>query len=83
VQAHWWEDGIFWVEVNTSEGGWARSILRDVYHEINDITSDNFGNAEMLNASAAFSNAEAFMLCSLWMDRQMIPEGYTLGPVEE
>jgi hypothetical protein len=83
TQAHWWVDEICWVEVNTAEGGWARTILRDVYTEINDISSENFGNAEMLEASEAFSNAEAFMLCSLWMNQQIIPEGYTFGTVEE
>lgn len=82
TQAVWWEEGICAAEVNTPDGGWAKSILHDVSHEINDINSDNFGNAEMLNASGAFSYAETFMLCSLWMDRQMIPEGYTFGTIE-
>lgn len=82
TQAAWWTEGICWAEVNTPNG-WAQSILRDVSHEINDINSDNFGNAEILDASCAFSYAEIFMLCSLWMDRQMIPEGYILGPIEK
>lgn len=83
AQAGWRGNGLCVVEVNVPLGGWAQRILRDGHHEISDISSENFGNTQMLEANEQYTTAEAFMLCSLWMDRQMIPEGYTFGPIEE
>lgn len=83
TQAAWRGDGFCNVEVNVPEGGWVQSVLRDGSHEISDITSENFGNMDMFVAREQFSTAEAFMLCSLWMDQQIIPEGFTFGPIEE
>lgn len=82
TQAAWSGHGFCIVEVNTESDGWAQSVLRDGFHEINDITSDNFGNMEIMNAKQEYSTAEAFMLCALWMDRQVLPEGYICAPVE-
>lgn len=83
TQAGWRGEGNCVVEVNVPEGGWVQRILHDGRHEISDITADSFGNAEMMSASEQFTTIEAFMLCSLWMDQQMIPEGYIFSPVEE
>lgn len=83
TQAGWRGNGFCIVEVNVPQGGWARRILRSGLSEISDISSENFGNTEMLQANEQYTTAEAFMLCSLWMDRQIIPEGYTFGPIEE
>jgi hypothetical protein len=83
AQAGWCGKGFSVVEVNVPQGGWVQRILRSGQHEISDIASENFGNPEMLEANEQYTAAEAFMLCSLWMDRQMIPEGYTFGPIEK
>lgn len=77
------ENGLCVVEVNVPQGGWARRVLRDGNSEISDITSNNFGNTSMLEANEQYTTAEAYMLCSLWMDQQTIPEGYAFGPIEE
>jgi hypothetical protein len=82
AQAGWRGNGFCVVEVNIPQGGWVQRILRSGHPEISDISSENFGNKEMLEANEQYSTAEAFMLCSLWMDRQIIPEGYTFGPIE-
>lgn len=83
AQAGWRGDDNCVVEVNVPEGGWARRVLRAGVSEVGDVNSDNFGNIDMIHAGEEHSLAEAFMICSLWMDRQMIPEGYTFGPIEE
>lgn len=83
TQAEWRGEDNCTVEVNVPEGGWVQRVLRDGYHEISDMASNNFGNTEMLAANEQYTKGEAFMLCSLWMDQQRIPEGYTFGPVEE
>lgn len=83
TQAGWRGDEVCVVEVNVPEGGWARRVLRDGFHDVSDVNSDNFGNMEMIYDGEQHSLSEAFALCSLWMDRQEIPEGYIFGPVEE
>lgn len=83
TQAGWRGNGYCVVEVNVPQGGWVQRILRCGYPEASDISSAHFGNTEMLKGNEQFLTAEAFMLCSLWMDKQTIPEGYTFSPVEE
>lgn len=83
AQAGWRGDDSCVVEVNVPEGGWARRVLHDGLSEVGDVNSDKFGNIDMISAGEEHTLAEAFMICSLWMDRQMIPEGYTFGPIEE
>jgi hypothetical protein len=83
AQAGWRGDDTCVVEVNVEGGGWARRVLRGGLNEVGDISSDNFGNMEMIYAGEQHSLSEAFTICSLWMTRQAIPEGYVFGPVEE
>lgn len=83
TQAGWCGNDFCIVEVNAPDGSWVRRVLRDGLHEVNDVTSANFGNTKMLESIEQYTAAEAFMLCSLWMQRQIIPPGYTFGPIEK
>lgn len=83
AQAAWRGDGIMVVEVNTIPLGYADRIIKTDSSGANDISSVNFGNMDALLAQEQHTAAEAFSICSLWMESGCLPEGYIKAPAEE